>query len=80
MLAPLLDAVHSRAATRGVVGAAFGLGAAFFSAASTIQTRAITASETTSAIVLYFSLICAIGGLATGRSAGGLRTERSLRC
>ena len=34
-------------------------------AGSTIQTRALTRSETTSSIVLYFSLICALAGLCT---------------
>ena len=42
-----------------------GLTGAFFSAGSTIQTRALTSSETTSSIVLYFSIICALAGLAT---------------
>ena len=36
-----------------------------FGAGSTIQTRALTRSETTSSIVLYFSLICTLAGLAT---------------
>ncbi len=47
------------------VGALLGLTGAFFSAGSTIQTRALTASETTSSIVFYFSLFCALAGLAT---------------
>ena len=65
MLAPRLDMGQSAAAATGAVGAALGLMGAFFSAGSTVQTRALTASETTSSIVLYFSLICAIGGLLT---------------
>lgn len=65
MLAPRLDIGQSAAATTGAVGAALGLMGAFFSAGSTVQTRALTASETTSSIVLYFSLFCAIGGLLT---------------
>jgi drug/metabolite transporter (DMT)-like permease len=65
MLAPHLDIGHSAVATAGAVGAALGLAGAFFSATSTIQTRAMTASETTSSIVLYFSLICTFAGLAT---------------
>jgi len=65
MLAPQLDFASSHVAATALVGAAFGFGGAFFAAASNIQTRAMTASETTSSIVLYFSLICAIGGLAT---------------
>jgi drug/metabolite transporter (DMT)-like permease len=65
MLAPQLDLARSTAAAVGTAGAVFGLVAAFFTAASTIQTRALTKSETTSSIVLYFSLICAVGGLLT---------------
>jgi drug/metabolite transporter (DMT)-like permease len=65
MLAPQLDLARSTAAAVGTAGAVFGLVAAFFTAASTIQTRALTKSETTSSIVLYFSLICAFGGLLT---------------
>src|SRR5262245_31452384 len=51
MLAPHLDVSHSAAAGAGALGALLGLGGAFFSAGSTIQTRAPTASETTSSIV-----------------------------
>ncbi|HWL03568.1 MAG TPA: DMT family transporter [Xanthobacteraceae bacterium] len=47
------------------MGAAAGLGAALGNAATTIQTRRMTQTETTSAIVFYFSLFCAIWGLAT---------------
>jgi drug/metabolite transporter (DMT)-like permease len=65
MLAPRLDIGQSATAATGAVGAALGLMGAFFSAGSTVQTRALTASETTSSIVLYFSLFCAIGGLLT---------------
>ena len=46
-----------------IAGATFGLVGAFFSACSTVQTRSLTRSETTSSIVLYFSLICALAGL-----------------
>jgi drug/metabolite transporter (DMT)-like permease len=65
MLLPQIDVARSAAAATGAIGAGFGIMAAFFTAASTIQTRAMTVSETTSAIVLYFSLICAIGSLVT---------------
>jgi hypothetical protein len=34
-------------------------------AGAVIQTRCLTESETTSSIVFYFSLICALAGLAT---------------
>ena len=65
MLAPRLGIDSSAASAAGAVGALLGLTGAFFSAGSTIQTRALTASETTSSIVFYFSLFCALAGLAT---------------
>src|SRR5262249_34669327 len=65
MLAPYLDVGRSTASEAGALGALFGLVGAFFAAGSTIQTRALTKSETTSSIVFYFSLICALAGLAT---------------
>src|SRR5262249_33882412 len=64
MLTPHLD--PARLATRSSVppaGAIFALAAAFTNAAAVIQTRRLTDTETTSSIVLYFSLMCAIGGL-----------------
>ncbi len=65
MLAPHFDVGQSAAAATGAIGALLGLGGAFFAAGSTVQTRALTRSETTSSIVLYFSLICALFGLCT---------------
>ena len=65
MLAPRLDVGSSAASAAGAIGALLGLTGAFFSSASTIQTRALTRSETTSSIVLYFSIMCALAGLAT---------------
>jgi drug/metabolite transporter (DMT)-like permease len=65
MLAPYFDPrLHAGGATStlGVVLAIIG---AASSAASVIQTRRLTESETTSSIVFYFSLICALAGLAT---------------
>ena len=53
------------ATAAATIGATCALVAAFTSAGSTIQTRRLTETETTSSIVFYFSLICAIGGLAT---------------
>ena len=53
------------ATAAATIGAACALAAAFTNAGSVIQTRRLTATETTSSIVFYFSLICAIGGLAT---------------
>jgi drug/metabolite transporter (DMT)-like permease len=65
MLSPNFDIDRSAANAIVVAGATFGLVGAFFSACSTVQTRSLARSETTSSIVLYFSIICAIGGLVT---------------
>jgi drug/metabolite transporter (DMT)-like permease len=65
MLVPYLDVAAMRASGEQTLGAVCALAAAFCNAASVIQTRRLTDSETTSAIVLYFSLICALGGLLT---------------
>ncbi len=65
MLAPSFDpALHAiGAATTAGVG--FAVVGAFCNAGSVIQTRRLTHTETTSSIVFYFSLICALAGLAT---------------
>ena len=63
MLSPHLDVERSTANAVAVAGATFGLIGAFFSACSTVQTRSLARSETTSSIVLYFSIICAVAGL-----------------
>ncbi len=55
----------SIATSVAAVGAICGIIAATFNAGAVIQTRRLTASETTSSIVFYFSLICALAGLAT---------------
>jgi drug/metabolite transporter (DMT)-like permease len=65
MLSPHFDIARSAANAVAVAGATFGLFGALFSAGSTVQTRALAKSETTSSIVLYFSIICALAGLAT---------------
>ncbi|HVY58727.1 MAG TPA: DMT family transporter [Xanthobacteraceae bacterium] len=67
MLWPYLDASRFVAAGSAVatVGALCAIGSAFTNAGSVIQTRRLTDSETTSAIVFYFSLICAVAGLCT---------------
>jgi drug/metabolite transporter (DMT)-like permease len=66
MLAPHLDVGRLTAGNANqTLGAALALLAAFTSAASTIQTRRLTGTETNSAIVFYFSLICALGSLLT---------------
>lgn len=65
MLSPHFDIDQSAANTVAIVGATLGLIGAFFSACSGVQTRSLARSETTSSIVLYFSIICAIAGLCT---------------
>ena len=64
MLAPYLELSHA-AASGPAIGALFALSAAFCNAGTVIQTRRLTDSETTSAIVFYFSLFCALAGLLT---------------
>ncbi len=65
MLAPAFDlSTHVMAAVT-VTGFAFAIAGAFCNAGSVIQTRRLTQTETTSSIVFYFSLICALAGLAT---------------
>jgi drug/metabolite transporter (DMT)-like permease len=65
MLAPNLDpALHTHGAPNAV-GLALAVAGAFCNAASVIQTRRLTATEATASIVFYFSLSCAIAGLAT---------------
>jgi drug/metabolite transporter (DMT)-like permease len=66
MLWPYLDLarlVSGSAVT--TVGAFLALGAAFTNAGSVVQTRRLTGTETTSSIVFYFSLFCALAGAAT---------------
>jgi len=64
MLAPYLEL--GRAAASGpAIGALFAISAAFCNAGTVIQTRRLTDSETTSAIVFYFSLFCALAGALT---------------
>jgi drug/metabolite transporter (DMT)-like permease len=53
------------AASAATVGATCALIAAFTNAGSVVQTRRLTDTETTSSIVFYFSLFCAVAGLAT---------------
>jgi drug/metabolite transporter (DMT)-like permease len=65
MLLPYFNASHHAMAAATVVGFAFAIGGAFCNAGSVIQTRRLTESETTSSIVFYFSLVCALAGLAT---------------
>jgi drug/metabolite transporter (DMT)-like permease len=65
MLAPYLDLGRAAAASGPAIGALLAVAAAFCNAGTVIQTRRLTDSETTSAIVFYFSLFCAIAGLLT---------------
>ena len=65
MLAPHFDLKQHTAMAASTVGIIFAIIAAFCSAGSVIQTRRLTQTETTSSIVFYFSLICALAGLAT---------------
>ena len=67
MLTPHLDAgALARGLSAGpAVGVLFALFAAFCSAGATIQVRRLTATERTGAIVLYFSLLTTLLGLAT---------------
>jgi drug/metabolite transporter (DMT)-like permease len=67
MLTPHLDLARSwgTAPSVATVGAICALCAVFANAGSVIQTRRLTDTETTPAIVFYFSLICALGGLLT---------------
>jgi drug/metabolite transporter (DMT)-like permease len=48
-----------------VAGLAYALTGAMANAGTVIQTRRLAQSETTSSIVFYFSLFCALAGLAT---------------
>ena len=67
MLWPHLDVARytGAAASAATLGALFAMGSAFADAGSVVQTRRLTDTETTSSIVLYFSLFCALGGLVT---------------
>jgi drug/metabolite transporter (DMT)-like permease len=47
------------------IGSLFALTSAVCNAGTVIQTRRLTQSETTSSIVFYFSLVCAIAGALT---------------
>jgi len=65
MLGPHFDLAAYSTATVTTLGLGFAIGGAFCNAGSVIQTRRLTETETTSSIVFYFSLICALAGLAT---------------
>lgn len=65
MLAPNFDPVLYTSGVPSTVGVALAIVGAVSNAGSVIQTRRLTATETTSSIVFYFSLICAVAGLVT---------------
>jgi drug/metabolite transporter (DMT)-like permease len=68
MLIPHFDLSHYAAAgvaSTAAVGSLLALTSAVCNAGTVIQTRRLTQSETTSSIVFYFSLICAIAGALT---------------
>jgi drug/metabolite transporter (DMT)-like permease len=65
MLAPYFDPALRVGTPESTAGLVFAIVGAISSAASVIQTRRLTQTETTSSIVFYFSLICAAAGLAT---------------
>ena len=64
MVAPYLE-LSGAIATGPAIGALFALLAAFCNAGTVIETRRLTDTETTSAIVFYFSLFSALAGLLT---------------
>jgi len=65
MLAPHLELAPPAGGQTQTLGALFAFAGACFNAGAVIQTRRLTDTETTSSIVLYFSLVCAAGGLLT---------------
>jgi len=67
MLIPHFD-ISAYAGAGGAVaavGSIFAITSAFCNAGTVIQTRRLTQTETTSSIVFYFSLVCAIAGALT---------------
>ncbi len=65
MLIPHFDVGHYATVGAATVGSLFALTSAVCNAGTVIQTRRLTQSETTSSIVFYFSLVCAIAGALT---------------
>jgi drug/metabolite transporter (DMT)-like permease len=67
MLIPHFDPGHYAAigAATAAAGSILTLASALCTAGTVIQTRRLTRSETTSSIVFYFSLVCAIAGALT---------------
>jgi len=67
MLIPHFDVARYEgiAGATAAVGSLLALASSFSNAGTVIQTRRLTQSETTSSIVFYFSLVCAIAGALT---------------
>ncbi|WP_240539946.1 DMT family transporter [Salinarimonas soli] len=65
MLWPHLGAPSHGPADAAAIGAAFGVLGACCAAGATIQVRRLTASETTGAIVFYFTILSSLFGLLT---------------
>ena len=67
MLVPNFDPAHyaGGAGSVAAIGSLFAITSSFSNAGTVIQTRRLTQSETTSSIVFYFSLICALAGAVT---------------
>ena len=80
MLIPHLDLGRYTTVGGAVAGAGavFALISAVCNAGTVIQTRRLTQSETTSSIVFYFSLVCAIAGALTLPFAWHSPTPREL--
>ena len=53
------------ASATSIAGVAYGMAGSLANAGTVIQTRRLTQSESTSSIVFYFSLSCALAGLVT---------------
>src|SRR5580704_8689846 len=68
VLAPHLsgdELTVAMASATSLAGIAYGVGGSLANAGTVIQTRRLTESESTSSIVFYFSLSCALAGLVT---------------
>ncbi|HEY6024597.1 MAG TPA: DMT family transporter [Pseudolabrys sp.] len=80
MLIPHFDigAYAGAAGAVAAVGSVLALTSAFCNAGTVIQTRRLTQTETTSSIVFYFSLVCAIAGALTLPFAWHSPTAREL--
>jgi drug/metabolite transporter (DMT)-like permease len=80
MLIPHFDmgAYAGAAGAAAAVGSFYAITSAFCNAGTVIQTRRLTQTETTSSIVFYFSLVCAIAGALTLPFAWHSPTAREL--